>query len=122
MNLVSLQTLIVRGDYKRLGLRSKEIAKRVDRGDDRLIYHIGAHKDHAKGRIMFQIFKRACDEYRWDEIMKVMGKSLMVGSIESQNLFLLEHAMCHVDEKELYDRIDLGDGSSVSKWYVENFT
>ena len=54
--------------------------------------------------------------------MKVMGKSLMDGSIESQNLFLLEHAMCHVDEKELYDRINLNDESPVSKWYLENFT
>lgn len=122
---VSLQTLIERGDHEGLRARSREVVKRVNQGDEKLIYHIGAHKDHVTGRIMFQVFKRICDEkssQRWDKIMKVIGKSLMVGSIESQNLFLLEHAMCHVDEKELYTRINLNDETSVSKWYVENFT
>jgi hypothetical protein len=122
---VSLQTLIERGDHEGLRARSREVVKRVNQGDENLIYHIGAHRDHAVGRIMFRVFKRACDEmspHRWNKIMKVMGQPLMRGSVESQNIKLLEHAMCHVDEKELYDRINLNDGTSVSKWYVENFT
>jgi len=120
----SLQTLIERGDYEGLRARSREVAKCVNQGDEKLIYHIGAHKDHAKGRLLFQTFKRTCDEmspYHWTEIMKVMGQSLMRGSIESQNIKLLEHAMSHVDEIYLERLLYDVDAPEVQKWYDENF-
>jgi hypothetical protein len=121
----SLQTLIERGDHEGLRARSREVVKRVNQGDENLIYHIGAHRDHAIGRIMFRVFKRACDEmspHHWNKIMKVMGQPLMRGSVESQNIKLLEHAMSHVDEIYLKRLLCDVDTPEVLDWYNENFT
>jgi hypothetical protein len=124
-----LHELIDRGDYIGLRSRSKDIIKYIDyemmnESGDYLTYEIGAHENHGKGRILFQTLKNICREnsqYHWHEIMKVMGRSLMCGSVKSQNIDLLEHAMCHVDEKYLYDLVISDDESAVSRWYEENF-
>jgi hypothetical protein len=125
-----LLKLIEDGDVESLLTKGKGIIECVDyemqnETGDYLMYHIGAHKDHAKGRLLFQTFKRACDEmspYHWTEIMKVMGQSLMCGSVESQNIKLLEHAMSHVDEIYLERLLYDVDAPEVSQWYDENFT
>jgi hypothetical protein len=122
---VSLHTLIERGDYEGLRTHSKELVKSVMRGGEDLIYHIGAHRDHVVARIMFQVLKRACDEmspHHWNKIMKIMGQSLMRGSVESQNIKLLEHAMSHVDEIYLKRLLCDVDAPEVLDWYNENFT
>jgi hypothetical protein len=122
---VNLQTLIERGDYEGLRTRSREVVKSVMRGDKDLVYHIGAHRDHVIARIMFQVLKRACDEKsprHWNKIMKVMGQSLMHGSVESQNIKLLEHAMSHVDEIYLKRLLCDVEAPEVLEWYDENFT
>jgi len=125
-----LLKLIEDGDADGLRTKGKEIIECVDyemqnETGEYLVYQIGAHKDHAKGRLLFQTFKRTCDEmspYHWTEIMKVMGQSLMRGSVESQNIKLLEHAMSHVDEIYLERLLHDVDAPEVSKWYDENFT
>ena len=133
-----LRDLIDRGDYEVFREKKEEIADYIEfeirfEGEGEyeyedemyLLYQIAAHKDHRVGRILFQIFKSACREmsqYRWTEVMALMGRSLMCGAVESQNITLLEHAMCHVDEVELYDIIaDLDKDNPVVRWYDENF-
>ena len=125
-----LLKLVEDGDADGLRTKGKEIIECVDyemqnETGEYLVYQIGAHKDHAKGRLLFQTFKRTCDEmspYHWTEIMKVMGQSLMRGSVESQNIKLLEHAMSHVDEIYLERLLHDVDAPEVSEWYDENFT
>jgi hypothetical protein len=125
-----LLKLVEDGDADGLRTKGKEIIECVDyemqnENGEYLMYQIGAHKDHAKGRLLFQTFKRTCDEmspYHWTEIMKVMGQSLMHGSVESQNIKLLEHAMSHVDEIYLERLLHDVDAPEVLEWYDENFT
>jgi hypothetical protein len=125
-----LLKLIEDGDVEGLRTKGKEIIECIDyemqnETGEYLVYHIGAHEDHAKGRLLFQTFKRTCDEmspYHWIEIMKVMGQSLMHGSVESQNIKLLEHAMSHVDEIYLERLLHDVDAPEVLEWYDENFT
>jgi hypothetical protein len=125
-----LLKLVEDGDADGFRTKGKEIIECVDyemqnETGEYLVYQIGAHKDHAKGRLLFQTFKRTCDEmspYHWTEIMKVMGQSLMYGSVESKNIKLLEHAMSHVDEIYLERLLHDVDAPEVSEWYDENFT
>ena len=124
-----LLKLVEDGDADGLGEKGKEIVEYIDyemqnETGNYIVYQIGAHKDHAKGRLLFQTFKRTCNEmspYHWTEIMAVMGQSLMRGSVESQNIKLLEHAMAHVDEIELEKLLYDVDAPDVSEWYDENF-
>jgi len=133
----NLLRIIEAGDYESLRENGNEIADYIEyemrhQGKQEyneknfLTYHLAAHEDHVKGSHMFQAFKRACSEsspYYWSEIMAMFGHSLMCGAVDSQNIKILEHAMCHVDENLLFDRILLDDDESpVSKWYDENFT
>lgn len=128
-NYRDLLKLIEEGDYVELKSWGKEIVEYIDyemrnETDNYLMYQIGSHKDHTKGRVLFQIFKSVCDEmspYHWSEIMALMGQSLMRGSVEIQNIKLLEHAMCHVDEIYLERLLHEIDAPEVSKWYDENF-
>ena len=138
MHYRELRDLINRGDYEVFREKKEDIVDYIDfeiryegegeyEYDDEmyLLYQIAAHEDHAMGRILFQIFKSACCElsqYRWTEVMALMGRSLMCGAVESQNISLLEHAMCHVDEVELYGIIaDFDEDNPVVRWYDENF-
>ena len=124
-----LLKLIEDGDVEGFRTKGKEIIEYIDyemrnETGDYLMYQIGAHKNHVDGRLLFQTFKRVCNEmspYHWSEIMKVMGQSLMSGSIESQNIKLLEHAMSHVDEIYLERLLYDVDAPEVQKWYDENF-
>ena len=124
-----LRKLIEEGDYDGLRAKSKEIVEYVDyemqnETGNYLLYQIGAYTDHATGRLLFQAFKGVCHDvspYHWTEIMAVMGQSLMRGSVESQNIKLLEHAMAHVDEIELEKLLYDVDAPDVSEWYDENF-
>ena len=88
-----------------------------------LIHWIARCPDHTVGRIMFQIFRKACghSRYHWYEIMRVLGHPMMVGAVMSENIKLLEHAMVHVDERELERILDDVDIPEVRKWYDENF-
>jgi len=124
-----LRKLIEEGDYDGLRAKSKEIVEYVDyemqnETGNYLMYQIGAHTDHAVGRLLFQAFKGVCHDvspYHWTEIMAVMGRSLMTGAAESQNIKLLEHAMVHVDEIHLERLLTEVDLPEVDKWYDENF-
>ena len=133
-----LRSLIDRGDYEAFREKKEEIADYIEfeirfegegeyEYDDEmyLLYQIAAHDDHAVGRTLFHIFKSACHEmsqYRWTEVMALMGRSLMCGAVKSQNISLLEHAMCHVDEVELYGIIaDFDNDDPIVRWYDENF-
>lgn len=89
-----------------------------------LIHWIARCPNHDKGRIMFQILKRACTKkshYHWHEIMCVVGYPMMVGAVMSQNIKLLEHAMAHVDEIELERILEDVELPKIKKWYDENF-
>ena len=125
--------LIEAGDHETLLTKGKEIVEYVDYElanydneyrCDYLLYNIGAHEDHAVGRILFQVFKGRChamSPYHWTEIMAIMGRSLMTGAAQSQNIKLLEHAMAHVDEIHLERLLTEVELPEVDKWYEENF-
>jgi hypothetical protein len=124
-----LLKLVEDGDANGLREKGKEIGEYIDyemrnETGDYLVYQIGAHRDHGKGRILFQIFKNVCHQmspYRWTEIMALMGRSFMAGAVESQNIKLLEHAMSHVDEIYLERLLYDVDAPEVQEWYDENF-
>ncbi|MBP04676.1 MAG: hypothetical protein CMA72_07840 [Euryarchaeota archaeon] len=127
-----LAKLINERDYDGLSLRSPdivtcvefEIAEEYEHPESYLIYWIAECSDHAAGRLMFQIFKNACGEhshYHWTEIMRASGKSMMIGAVMSENIKLLEHAMCHVDEIELERTLYDIHLPVVEKWYERNF-
>ena len=128
-----LLKLIENGDDEGLRNVAQEIADYVEyemsnTGEEEkiyLTYWIAAHKDIFKGLMMLRAFKVACStksQYHWHEIMKVMGYSMMRGAVESQNIKVLEQAMCHVDEYDLYEiTLDLDDDNPVVIWYDENF-
>ena len=47
---------------------------------------------------------------------------MMRGAVESENINILEQAMCHVDELDLYEIVvDLDDDNPIVRWYDENF-
>ena len=128
-----LQQLIDEENYQVLHKYEKCIAKHVEYEiqkedldvEDYLIYKISRCQNITHGIIMFQILKRSCkkhSQYTWIEIIKVLGKPMMFGSVESQNIKLLEHAMSHVDEIYLERLLYDIDAPEVSKWYDENFT
>ena len=127
-----LLKLIEDGDEDGLRNMAQEIADYVDyemsnTGEEEkiyLTYWIAAHRDTFKGLMMLRVFKVAClskSQYHWHEIMKVMGYSMMRGAVESQNIRVLEQAMCHVDEIYMERLLHKIDAPEVSKWYDENF-
>lgn len=127
-----LAKLINERDYDGLSLRSPdivtcvefEIAEEYEHPESYLIYWIAECSDHTAGRLMFHIFKNACGEhshYHWTEIMRASGKSMMIGAVMSENIKLLEHAMCHVDEIELERTLYDIHLPVVEKWYERNF-
>jgi len=89
-----------------------------------IIFGIGAHSDCLVGLRMFEVFRRVSrnnSPYHWHEIMASVGQSLMQGAVSSQNIKILEHVMCHVDEIELERTLDEIEAPVVKKWYDENF-
>ena len=123
--------LIEREDCDSLSERHNDIVSCVEyemQSDNKnpesyLIHWIARCPNHTVGRIMFQIFRKACghSHYHWHEIMRVVGHPMMVGAVMSENIKLLEHAMIHVDEIELERILDDVDIPKVRKWYDENF-
>lgn len=101
-----------------------EVREEFEYPESYLLHWIARCPNHDKGRIMFQIVKRACgnnSQYHWHEIMRIAGYSMMVGAVMSQNIKLLEHAMAHVDEIELERILEDVDLPEIRKWYDENF-
>ena len=130
INHMKLQKIIEEGDVEGLKEMGKDIADYVDYEMTRdneihLTYWIAAHEDIPRGVRMLRAFKVACSShsrYHWHEIMKVMGYSMMRGAVESENINILEQAMCHVDEVDLYEIIgDLDEDNPIVRWYDENF-
>ena len=100
-----------------------EMRREDEHPESYLIHWIARCPNHTVGRIMFQIFRKACghSRYHWYEIMRVVGHPMMVGAMMSENIKLLEHAMAHVDEIELERILNDVDIPTVRKWYDENF-
>lgn len=129
---MSLEQLIDEENYQTLQENEKKIAKHVEHEVQKedtnpetyLIYKISKCQNKTIGNIMFQILKKSCVEhsqYTWIEIMRILGKPMMLGAIISQNIKLLEHAMTHVDEIELERVLQNIDSPEIEKWYDENF-
>jgi hypothetical protein len=100
-----------------------EMQSRDKNPESYLLHWIARCPNHTVGRIMFQIFRRACghSQYHWYEIMRDIGYPMMVGAVMSENIKLLEHAMIHVDEIELERILNDVDIPKVQQWYDENF-
>ena len=131
MNERHLSKVVLEGNVEELGGSEDAIVQyisdvmRSDHDEKKyIIFGIGAYSDCVVGLRMFEIFRRVSrnnSPYHWHEIMASVGHSLMQGAASSQNIKILEHVMCHVDEIELEKTLYEIEAPVVKKWYDENF-
>ena len=135
MNYTRLLKIIEEGDIRGLRESEDELATYInyemrtetspDYSEDMyLIYHITKYPDSVIGLRMFEIFRWACrnnSQYRWYEVMQKMAYPALCGAIESKNIKILDHLICHLDESEVYKKLPEDEDDPVNKWYDEKF-